>query len=335
MTYFRAGFVVLTGFLVYGSAHGIISHLPEIYLSFGDDARQADETYENLKELKDNKIVDQGLSWILATFATAAVGVFTKGDSEADSLASTSTQTTSSGQPLSEKEYVDKVVSRHDKLRGKHKELREAYSRIARRLHKTRAIARRRAQSGIVIMTAVLFAVACMVASGIELLVALPSEKALATATGADDGSAGAEDGTASTVEDDDPASTEETKQGLERKLLATQSAATALFALLLGCFSYRRYIRRTGHVSFGSAFYIGCIGIAAAPFLGTLVRGPETWALILGSKSFVLIGETEVPVVVYQAAARLLVYPLIGLIGCGLAVKTTPRQIAKAKASR
>ncbi len=316
MSYFRAGFVVLTGFLVYGSAHGIISHLPEIYLSFVDQASNADETYENLKDLKDNTVVDQGLSWILATFATAAVGAFTKGDSEADALASTSSQTTSSGQPLSERDYVERVVSRHDKLRGKHKELREAYSRIARRLYKARAVARRRAQSGIVIMTAVLFAVACMVASGIELLVALPSAEAVATATVADDGSASAEG-----------------KQALERKLLATQSGVTALFALLLGCFSYRRYIRRTGHVSFGSAFYIGCIGIAAAPFLGNLVRGPETWAMILGSKSFVMIGQAQVPVVVYQAIARLMVYPLVGLIGCGLAVKTTPRLVPKAKA--
>lgn len=236
--------------------------------------------------------LDQLLSAILAALASAIIGLFTKKEAGADALAESNNKTGGSG-TLSESDFVERVASRHDKLKGKHKELREAYKRMARKLYKTRALATRRVRSALVLSTAVLFAVACMVASGIEVFLNVAGKTP--------------DQGIAVVPEALD--------------FLTVQSGITALFALLICVFTYRRYVYTRGKASLMSALYIGAVGIALPSLFGYLVQSPETWAATIANTSTVdVAGFEQVPVAVYQAITHLVGYPLVGLLGCGIA---------------
>ena len=338
MSYIRGVMIVLTAILVYFSVQVIVGNWEEIQASFNDTQsvsqtdspaegaedteggataapssspdpgmRDEPETTEGGDEKADGKkkkiqkaaanALDQLLSGILAALASAIVGLFTKKEPGADALAESNSRSGGSG-TLSESAYVERVASRHDKLKGKHKELREAYKRMARRLYKTRALATRRIRASLVLSTAVLFAVGCMVASGLEVFLNLRD---------AGQGVLGPH-------------------EALD--FLTVQMGITCAFALVISCLTYRRYVQVSGKAGFMSALYIGGIGIALPSLFGYLVQSPETWAATIANTSTVdVAGFRDVPIAVYQALTHLVAYPLVGILGCAISGTTIRRK--------
>ena len=297
----RAGLVIFVGFLVYVSALATVDNLSEIYGGIVADKEKHKPAIEYLDKLSENELVQQGLSWILATFAAIAVAIFSREREESSPMDEQVESQGTSGkkrQRATESAYLKRQMAKYDKLKGKHAELRSAYNTTARRLFKTQSFARRQLRSALVLSTALFFAVSCLVAAGFQALV-----KSLVN----------------------------ESTFPEPLQLLATypQTLALCISAFFIPFIFYRRYLRIVRLPDFKSSFVIGFVGILAPSLFGFLVEGPETWSLLLSvqHEQIGILPYFGIQMISFLALTRLVVFPLVGLIACWAATVSMPQK--------
>ena len=294
----RAVAIVISGGAVYFFALAAIGFLDEAYLGI---VKQPPENSENfarhqsivsqLKSFSENDLVKQGLSWILTTFAALAVGAITKNDD--DEVLDHKVESEPGGikGQMTKERYVKVLSTKIKRLQGNFSAIQHEHKKRAGELYAVRKFARRKFLVSTTFLVAFCFAFAHVAAAGIEAVV------------------------NAYQLYDNKP-------EPLRFFLLFSQSTALLVCSGLIPYWFYLSYLKKVKKPDLKSMFMIGWTGVFVAGFMGFVQQSPEVYSLQLGNPDVMHIPYFDVHFLTFLMVTKLLVFPMIGMIACGVAGK-------------
>lgn len=303
-----------------------INSLPELYASITPqkEAAKVDDTKKWLQDLSENTLVANGFAAILSVVVAYATNVLTD-QKDARPLDDDDHDRAENGgkgktQPRKTRdEYTQSVLRRFKALQSDRKATQRELQKTVHKLYRVREVARRKFRLATILYVAIGFGLAHIPSQMIQAWVR--SEFQLAD--GPPESSSKEVAGAQSAAESEGSSDKEKTPvwtEPLRFIVFFTQSICLSVSAFVIAFYFHRRFIKVVRRVTWRNGLLIGGGGILCAGCLHLLQDGPEQLTLLLENTG--KLDYVRLTVLQYLVVSKLLIFPVFGLLGAGVAGK-------------
>jgi hypothetical protein len=299
----KAVAILVFGAIIFCATYVSIASLPTVYSVLFPEADVPD-AIQKFAESPESK---QVLSWILAGFGAAAARIleylFGKGTDSNATIDTTSKVVPSKDGSrvqivrITQAEYIASLKAQLERWKSATTKQKEFIVDQGRKLYNAERFAATHFMLATVLYVSVAYAFAHPFAAGMQAIVqgAIPFD-----AVG-------------------EPA---------RFCVLYSQSLTLALGAFTIPALFYSMYIKRVKQRDFNSIVAIGSGGVFIVGFVGFVQLSPEQYVLIISSDGMSNLPYFDVPLLLFLAVSRLLVFPALGLCGTAVVALVQPRAL-------